>query len=114
MSITLIHRQLVRLAPWSCQYARVFTQEGFDKEQAEKGWAPIEGREPCQPSAWQSGVALSSSPEHYRHEKELFDSAQVVTPGETYMIEGKPYVCQVIKGSEREPKCSDPIHFIPA
>jgi hypothetical protein len=107
---TLTYRQAIRLADWSFQYATLFTAEGFDRQTIANGY---EVKRPATepPSAMFLGTMLCDSKKHYAEEQAIYDSAVVIDPNETYMIEGKEYKVRIVKGNELRPRNSDPFYF---
>jgi hypothetical protein len=105
---TLNHDDLIRLPQWDV-YARVSTLNGYCPAFAETA------RKRGEPEAWVTfaGTALYDSRHYYEIERAKTASAVVISTNEVVEIEGRLYRATVMRGNERHPRNSDPIHFTP-
>lgn len=116
--VELHYEQPIRLAEWTAGHATVFTIEGYARkagEDPEKALARARERGHAIAGSIHTGFALvNDGGRHAAKQRQLFDLAVVLRPGQEVEIEGRRYTVAVPSSQYgRTPKVSDPISFIP-
>ena len=122
MTITITHRQRVRLATWFDNItAEVFTISGYAVERGDDPAAKIkravEFGHDMACTIYTGATLLGDRAEATRRldaERAAAAAAVILTNGQTVEIDGTLYTVRVMPGNAgKSPTNSDPIHFIP-
>jgi hypothetical protein len=120
MTKQIKHGDLIKLAAWKIETAKVCTLVGFySAPQYSSGVdvvaAVAQSRSRGNPEVFATfaGHVIAADPGIYKRDVARNAAAIVVEDGETVEVDGKSYTVKVARGNHDYPRNSDPISFVP-